>query len=93
MRSLAAGFGATQVTEPTIPGGRFRSSPVRWCARSSRDTSATDQTVKAGVTSSEGSVTVSAALPVWEQARSRVRDSGGLILNPWMIAVVDRRVR
>src|SRR5690606_28864984 len=35
-----------------------RSSPVRWCARSSRDSSSSGYAVNAGVTSSVGSVTV-----------------------------------
>ena len=34
------------------------SSPVRWCARSSRDSSSSGYAVNAGVTSSVGSVTV-----------------------------------
>ncbi|MBX4169065.1 hypothetical protein K3M35_10375, partial [Rhodococcus sp. DMU2021] len=41
---------------------RVRSSPVRWCTTSSRDSSSVDQAVKAGVTSSVPSVTLSAGL-------------------------------
>ncbi|MBX4171753.1 hypothetical protein K3M35_24450, partial [Rhodococcus sp. DMU2021] len=41
---------------------RSGSSPVRWCTTSSRDSSSVDQAVKAGVTSSVPSVTLSAGL-------------------------------
>ncbi|MGV9732678.1 hypothetical protein ACWDT5_01160 [Rhodococcus aetherivorans] len=44
------------------------SSPVRWCTTSSRDSSSVDQAVKAGVTSSVPSVTLSAGLSVRERA-------------------------
>ena len=44
------------------------SSPVRWCTTSSRDSSWVDQAVKAGVTSSVPSVTLSAGLSVRERA-------------------------
>ncbi len=46
----------------------LRSSPVRWCTTSSRDSSSVDQAVKAGVTSSVSSVTLSAGLSVRERA-------------------------
>ncbi|KLL95750.1 hypothetical protein NJ76_23000 [Rhodococcus sp. IITR03] len=48
---------------------RLRSSPVRWCARSSRDSSS-GYAVKAGVTSSTGSAAVRADLSLRERART-----------------------
>ncbi|WP_228799813.1 hypothetical protein, partial [Nocardia farcinica] len=40
------------------------SSPVRWCTTSSRDSSSVGQAVKAGVTSSVSSVTLSVGVSV-----------------------------
>ena len=45
-----------------------RSSPVRWCTTSSRDSSSVGQAVKAGVTSSVSSVTLSVGVSVRERA-------------------------